>query len=377
MDIESFISFLLANFSLIKHFIKIRLEKYFDYILDLLIKLKNFNLNKRTLTFYIKIFFSFVTLYHCIVLSVDYLGFEYRYNLIVEDNSEGFQWKPMNVCTESKVLFDTHKVIQYFDLSGLYLFRLNLYSKIYETLNNLGRFAYSENFQRQLKSKFFDRFLTRILNDINFFEMNSLIVNENELFECSAKLHFNSQSIAMEIENCFEYFRINTTVIANNTFGICYEFLQINSSIVLKQNDFIKIIIKFQKQKDFIIDFSHLTLILFRNSEHQFYQYFRWFYFINDEQSIESKSSLITSTRIGLSAELKISKTSIEMLSVPYMTYCEQIGCRHDFHKITIDNDIFDYNNDTVLVIENKKKKNLIYHAEPKSELVDFISDIG
>ena len=97
----------------------------------------------------------------------------------------------------------------------------------------------------------------------------------------------------------------------------------------------------------------------------------------NDEQNIAMKSSLISSMRIGLSAELKISKTSIELLSIPYMTYCEHFGCRHDFYKLSFDNDIFDYYNNSVIEIKNNRKKHLIYHAEPKLELVDFISNIG
>ena len=129
------------------------------------------------------------------------------------------------------------------------------------------------------------------------------------------------------------------------------------------------------KQKNFIISGVYTDIDYFIDQE--FYQYFRWYYLINDVQSIASKSSLITSTRIGLSAELKISKTSIEMLSVPYMTFCESFGCRHDFYKMTLDNDFFDYNNDTVIKIKNNKKKHLIYHAEPGIEFVDFISNIG
>ena len=107
------------------------------------------------------------------------------------------------------------------------------------------------------------------------------------------------------------------------------------------------------------------------------YQYFRWFYFINNVQSIASKSSFITSKRIGFSAELKISKTSVEMLSIPYMTFCKHFGCRHDFYKITLDYDYFNYNSDSVILIKRDKKKILVYHAEPKLEFVDFISNIG
>ena len=53
-------------------------------------------------------------------MSVDYLGFKYRYNLFVDDNNKGFEWKPLSVCTESKVLFDEHKVNQYLNFSKIY-----------------------------------------------------------------------------------------------------------------------------------------------------------------------------------------------------------------------------------------------------------------
>ena len=59
----------------------------------------------------------------------DYLGFGYRYNLIVEDNSEGFEWKPISVCTDSKELFDKQKVIHYFNLSEIFFDYVN-------TINN-------------------------------------------------------------------------------------------------------------------------------------------------------------------------------------------------------------------------------------------------
>ena len=202
--------------------------------------------------------------------------------------------------------------------------------------------------------------------------MNYLNVPQNFIIKINRLIRFD-----MEIENCFEYFNIKTTVIGKNTFGICFEFFETNSSIFLKEKDFIKIRIKFKKQKDFNINLMYINLHLYHYYKREFLQYFRWYYFINDNKSIALKSSLISSTRIGLSAELKITKISIEMLSIPYMTYCEHFGCRHDFYKITLDNNIFDYNSDSVLMIKNSRKKNLIYHAEPKSGFVDFISNIG
>ena len=304
-------------------------------------------------------------------MSVDYLAFKYHYNLIVEDNSNGFEWKPLCVCSESKVLFDKHKVIQYFDWFEIYSNYENDINnnKLYESSLELDLFA-EINTNYRIES-FFVPFIDIFLDEINFVEFSNLIVNAKELFECSAKLHFINQSIdlnVMKIGNCFEMFEIKTTVKANNLFGICYEFFETNSSIVLKEDDFIRIIIKFKKQKN----------IIFTGVHHDDYQYFRWYYFINNKEDNNAlKSSLVYSTRIGLSAELKISKTSIEMLSIPYMTYCEHSGCRHDFYKIKIDNDFFEYNNDTVIEIKSNKKKQLIYHAEPNLQLVDLISNIG
>ena len=197
-------------------------------------------------------FFSFVTAYHCIAMTVDYLGFGYRYNLIVEDNSEGFHWKPMSVCTESKVLFDKHKVNQYFNLT-------EMYSKYENQIINVEYekwiLEFNPGVENEIKyviSKFFAPLIDIIFDDLNFVELSSLIVSGKQLFECSAKLYLNNQSIdsfAMEIENCFEYLQIQTTVIANNTFGICYEFFENNSSIVLKDEDYIKLIIKFEQTK--------------------------------------------------------------------------------------------------------------------------------
>ena len=216
------ISFLSANLSLFTIFINSSLKKYSDYTFDLFIKVKNYILKKRTLV-YIKIFFSFVTLYHCIHMSSNYLRYKYRYNLIVEDNSEGIEWKPIYICTESKVLFDKNKVIQYFDLS-------EIYSDL-ENKNNKAKFITPIiEYGKMINiSKFFVSFVNTIFEEINFVELSSLIVNEKQLFECSAKFHYKNQSInsfALEEENCFEKFEIKITYIANKFLVFVMNFLK-------------------------------------------------------------------------------------------------------------------------------------------------------
>ena len=347
----------------------------------------------------------------------DYLGFGYRYNLIVEDNSEGFEWKPISVCTEPNVLFDKHKVLQFFSTTEEYYKYIiwnnkritkiyyrwkstNVYytdlSQLYPSYKNrvnIENFLdYKSGFDGQLErvkmfysERTLEPYVHTIFDELYFVELSSLVVNGNELFECSAKFHnYNNQSNdsnGMTINNCFEYFTIKTTVIADNTFGVCYEFFQTNPTIILKEEDFVKILIKIKKQRDFITSFVYLDyysdLDYNKYIEIELNQYFRWYYFINDKQNIESKSSVITSKRIGLSAELKVSKTSIHMLSVPYMTFCQHLGCRHNFYKLSLDNDIFNYNDNSEIKIKQSKNKQLIYNAEPSLELVDFLSNIG
>ena len=249
-----------------------------------------------------------------------------------------------------------------------------MYNKISDELNDLFML---KNLDVEDEAFNFEILFEKIFDDLNFVELKSLIVKEKELFECSAKFYHKNQSIdsfAMETENCLENFNIETYINLEN-FGICYQFFEINSSFVLKGEDFIKIRIKFKKQKDFI--YYYPIRILQSDYDYEFSQYFRCYYFINDVKSFGMKSSLISSTRIGLSAELKIRKTSIEILSVPYMTYCKHFHCRYNYYNIKLDNDIFDYNKDSIFVIKNSRNKHLIYHAEPKSGFVDFISNIG
>ena len=85
--------------------------------------------------------------------------------------------------------------------------------------------------------------------------MKNLTISANELFKCSAKLHFRYESFdsnATIIENCFQSFDVLESIYGND-FGICYTFFAKNYSIFLKDDDYIQIDIKYETQKKFMI----------------------------------------------------------------------------------------------------------------------------
>ena len=94
-------------------------------------------------------------------MSVNYLEFKYHYNLIVEDNNKGFEWKPLSVCTESKVLLNEHKVIQCFNLSEIYLnYEISIYNNNnYQREYNSGFIAMTENSKILKNAQFFVAFV--------------------------------------------------------------------------------------------------------------------------------------------------------------------------------------------------------------------------
>ena len=90
-------------------------------------------------------------------------------------------------------------------------------------------------------------------NDLIFDEMKNLTISANELFNCSAKLHFRNESFvsnATIIENCFDRFEVLQSIYGNE-FGICYTFFAKNYSIFLKDDDYIEFHINYEIQQRF------------------------------------------------------------------------------------------------------------------------------
>ena len=103
---------------------------------------------------------------------------------------------------------------------------------------------------------------------MSFYEMNSITVNANELFDYSAIIHIKHTFIdpnVTYIDYCSDRFGVLKSIYINEDFGICYEFFDIKPGIYLKVNDHINITIRFGTQKNFmIVDRSINHDILYR-----------------------------------------------------------------------------------------------------------------
>ena len=183
-------------------------------------------------------------IYNAFVLISEYLKFGYELKLIFSNNNRGIDLPAISVCTESNVLFDRRKVIQYFGLSREYSeFEITVekeYSiNIEKCKSRLGKTLHIDsdyilkclkNYYG-IKSEKMRNFLIKyepIFEHLSYDQLIAFTLSSDELFECSASLHYKNQTIesnATIIENCFERFRISRDIYANNDFGICYKFL--------------------------------------------------------------------------------------------------------------------------------------------------------
>jgi hypothetical protein len=286
----------------------------------------------------------------------DYLKFEYNYKLMVTDNKEGIDLPSISVCTEPNVLFDTRKVNNYFNLTDKYLEYLHseqveqMYQDIQKMTGLNFLFSFDNQDQRNLRiylnSKFHQNFTKKIVSELSFDEMNSLTFSPKELFDCSAKLHFSNESFHSKptiVDNCFDRFQVLKTIYANKDFGICYTFFDNNYNILLKDDDYLKITIKYKSQQMFMISdafpqwqFQTLRVVHQRRTSlpsNFLDKSFEQVLLVGDITKLKLSSSLRLnaietkkSTLRGLDCELKIKKTLIELLSTPYMKYCETNG---------------------------------------------------
>ena len=283
--------------------------------------------------------------YNAIDMTLDYLRYNYSYKLIVDDNKEGYDWKQINVCTETNVLFGKSEVIVYFDLENQwkeYQIMVNnhyndnsnnehlLNSCIFElkrTKRSWQEFSYNNNkmLMNLCLKVFFNLFNELIFKELSFYEMNSLTVKPKELFNCSALIHLKNQtsiSNNIHLDNCFEFFQISKSIFVNKNFGICYNFFKQNHNILLKDNDHINITLKFEKQKDFLKIGGKI------NKEKAYLdslRYFVWYVWVRDRYSDDRESS-IQLTRVGFDAKIGLQMTSNQLLSYPYMEFCLENG---------------------------------------------------
>ena len=284
-----------------------------------------------------------ILFYNAINMTFDYLRFEFSYKLIVDDNKEGFDLPEISVCTENNVLFAMNKVIQYFGVENEWRIKRTQIKKLDETSKSekVNETCFEEwkeaNWLRDLRrnhsewrmnfctKKFFIQYKSFIFDEMSFYEMNSITVNANELFDCSAIIHIKHRVIdpnVTYINNCFDRIPVSKSIHFNKEFGICYKFFSVNHRIILKDNDHINITIKFETQKDFmIVDRSIENYNLYMHS----LRYFIWYVMVSDRHS-SNRETAIELNKVGFDARISFEMTSIQLLSTPYMTYCVNNG---------------------------------------------------
>ena len=313
----------------------------------------------------------------------DYLSFPFEYKLIVSVNKYGFDFPSISVCTENNVLFDKRKIIEHFGIQKQWKeFDNKLFEEFKQTIDECNQTIQSYSQKRFVElneSEFYEiiepdyikveinqetiqyplecftnidtsklflnKINERIYNELDFYEMNSLTINVNQLFECSAKVHFRNESFdsnAHEFINCFQYFEALKSIYANKDFGICFEFFAKNYSIYLKDDDYVELIVKYSGQSNTFVNAlqemnnrfitsiaSDSHFINLRNSLKLFFNVYYGLYFIVDPKTRlfpHNKENAFKSTRNSLNAELMITKSSVELMSQPYMDKCIKYG---------------------------------------------------
>ena len=161
----------------------------------------------------------------------------------------------------------------------------------------------------------------RTINEMSFYEMNSLILKPNQLFVCSAKIHFKNESNEKILDNCFDRFEVSKNIDGNNDFGICYTFFAKNYRILLKDKDLIGITIKYREQKKFIFNNQFNIFLGYLYND----RYFTWFLLIKDQNKFAIETAFEIN-KVGIEANIAIEETFINLLSKPYMEYCELYG---------------------------------------------------
>ena len=157
--------------------------------------------------------------------------------------------------------------------------------------------------------------------------MKNLTISANELFNCSAKLHFRNESFvsnATIIENCFDRFEVLQSIYGNE-FGICYTFFAKNYSIFLKDDDYIEFNIGYETQQRFLMKCFKDYDRKIRDST-KYYLYFTYLLIEKGREFISNFQTKLKSFRTGLNADLNFRKTSVDLLSTPYMQKCLNYG---------------------------------------------------
>ena len=402
--------------------------------------LKNFR-NKLVNVF--KLFCFILLVYNSFHILFTYLSFDYNIKLMFASNSFGTDLPQISVCTENNVLYDKNKVMEGFKLREEYEKYVRYVDKYYKDHFNIKQLElpfddYDYKIRKVLKkkyilSKYFGKYQRIIETELNYEEKEVFVVKANQLFECSAKVHFKDDFRLKTIDNCFNEFQVLESFGNNKNYGIRYTFYPYHK-ISLKDEDNLEIKIKYEIQKNFII-FAAFNQKVDEMEIIYSDLYFNTYFMITDDQStgFPDKHLATKVERVGLKADLIIAKTSIQSLSTPYMKYCENnenynfTKCFHDcitdsklkqintsyeitrfkiknkstitrgkqillvnhcnrrcprtclqtYNSITFQNIHHTYYEDSVIFVKASKAKNILHAAEVSMSLTQCVANIG
>ena len=280
--------------------------------------------------------FSLLT-YSALLVTFDYFKYPYIYNLKVIQNINGFNLPDISFCTDSTVLFDRSQMFQK---------NFNPGQNLQDFIKNKSSSDYRYTYEAELYyieqkpidfdlEPYFNEIQYNITKTLNFTEMKKLMVRANQLFNCSAKVHFRYESIdsnAEQIQNCFEKFEVLESIYGNKDFGICYKFSFNSMGVYLKDDDYIEFVLSFGNKPNFIkslyfkID-KYITCFYDKS--------FDLFLIIHQKTNKfkPNKFNSIRASRQGLDGELKMTKTSVKLLPTPHMQECTDQAHQGDCYQ--------------------------------------------
>src|SRR6201996_6674950 len=249
----SIVNFVRNTFNVLKNKI-IGVFNAFKYVVKYLIKFDYHLICFKVLCF------SLLT-YNAVLVSTDCCEYPYIYKLKVIHNINGFDLPDISLCTDSKVLFDRSKMYQVFDRDhDFWEFVKNNSGEVEMTEQNRKVLQINEGLWYVWKEPndyrlepFFDSIQYNITKDLSFNQMKNLMIRANQLFNCSAKVHFRGESIDSKvIQNCSQSFDVLKSIYGNKDFGICFKLSFNSKGVYLKDDDYIEFILSFGDKTEFI-----------------------------------------------------------------------------------------------------------------------------
>jgi len=238
----------------------------------------------------------------------------------------------INICTESHVLFNYEKVIDFHDLNEIINdFKSDL---INDSLNLKKCPKFERKYIYKAKEcildndyilvkwyKFKDYIFKNMINNSNYNDMKNMTPNVNDFIKCKK----TDENL---MRNCSEFLDIKQNIFSND-FGICYEFrksIKYNFDSIIFVLDYKRVqqIFNFIHLIQFDV-FKQLDSYLWKSLQlnHFSDKYFKVFIYSDDYRGLNwLRDRALVIDELGIRGEIIVSKTTVEWLSTPYMIEC-------------------------------------------------------